>query len=103
MVKDPSTGRRVSRSNDASEHETIDVPHLRIVDEWLFQKVQERKAATSGEHKMMQPRSKRLLSGLLRCGACGGGMVIVGPDRGGIEAAARECLQKQGGSAARLE
>ncbi|NTC83778.1 recombinase family protein [Agrobacterium tumefaciens] len=83
MVKDPSTGRRVSRANDASEHETIDVPHLRIVDEWLFQNVQERKAATGGEHKMMQPRSKRLLSGLLRCGACGGGMVIVGPDRGG--------------------
>ncbi len=83
MVKDPSTGRRVSRANDASEYETIDVPHLRIVDDWLFQKVQERKAATSGDHKMMQPRSKRLLSGILRCGACGGGMVIVGPDRGG--------------------
>jgi site-specific DNA recombinase len=83
MVKDPSTGRRVSRVNDASEHETMEAPHLRIVDDWLFQKVQERKAATSGEYKMMQPRSKRLLSGLLRCGACGGGMVIVGPDRGG--------------------
>ncbi|WP_448951152.1 zinc ribbon domain-containing protein [Labrys neptuniae] len=26
---------------------------------------------------------KRLLSGLMRCGSCGGSMVIQGPDRGG--------------------
>lgn len=82
MVKDPSTGRRISRVNDASEYETIDAPHLRIVSDELFAAVQARKEDRT-KLGPKGPRSKRILSGLLRCGACGGGMAIVGFDRSG--------------------
>lgn len=82
MVKDPSTGRRLSRANDEAEIEVSDAPHLRIVAEELFNAVQARKESVY-KQKNKGPRSKRLLSGLLRCGACGGGMSLVGPDKGG--------------------
>ncbi len=83
MVKDPSTGRRISRINDDTEFERRDAPELRIVDADLFAAVQHRKEVTGGAHKAKMPRSKRLLSGLLRCGCCDGGMALVGPDRSG--------------------
>lgn len=81
VVKDPSTGRRVSRVNDASEHETMDAPHLRIVDEELFQAAQLRKERK--DYTLPLVRNRRILSGLLRCGSCGGGMAVVGADRSG--------------------
>jgi len=40
-----------------------------------------RNEATAASRR--QPKSKRLLSGLLRCGACGSGMVMTGCDRSG--------------------
>ncbi|WP_249729459.1 MULTISPECIES: recombinase family protein [unclassified Chelatococcus] len=83
MVKDPSTGRRVSRVNPESEWLTSDAPHLRIVDQETFDAVRGRKESRGGAHAAHAPRSKRLLSGLLRCGGCGGGMTIIGRDRSG--------------------
>lgn len=83
MVKDPATGRRVSRQNDASEFRLADAPHLRIVDQALFDMVQTRKETVGGEHASHAPRNKRVLSGLLKCGACGGGLVMIGHDRSG--------------------
>ncbi|WP_082553961.1 recombinase family protein [Rhizobium sp. Leaf453] len=83
MVKDPSTGRRVSRVNDEADYEETSAPHLRIIDDALFEIVQRRKAERGGEHSRTTPKSKRLLSGLLKCGACGGGLSIVGADRSG--------------------
>ena len=83
MVKDPSTGRRISRINAESEHERQDMPHLQIIEQELFEAVQERKNARGGEHAHKNPKSKRLLSGLLRCAACGGGMGMIGTDRSG--------------------
>jgi hypothetical protein len=47
-VKDPSTGRRVSRPNPPADWITQDVPGLRIIDDELWQQVKER-----------QPRSWR--------------------------------------------
>jgi site-specific DNA recombinase len=82
MVKDPSTGRRVSRANDPSEFEISEAPSLRIVADELFDAVQTRKEAVY-KQRNKGPRSHRLLSGLLRCGACGGGMSLVGADKGG--------------------
>ncbi|PST20096.1 recombinase family protein [Rhizobium sp. JAB6] len=82
MVKDPTSGKRLSRANDHEQIETIDAPHLRIIDEDIFEAVQGRKVAAA-KVGPKAPRSKRLLSGLLRCGACGGGMVMIGPDRNG--------------------
>ncbi|MGE0725864.1 MAG: recombinase family protein, partial [Alphaproteobacteria bacterium] len=33
MVRDPNTGRRISRINPASEHQVVAVPHLAILDD----------------------------------------------------------------------
>jgi site-specific DNA recombinase len=83
MLKDPSTGKRVSRVNAQSDWHTIECPHLRIVDQPLFDRVAVRMASVGGGHAAHAPKSKRLLSGLLRCGCCGGGMSIIGSDRSG--------------------
>jgi hypothetical protein len=33
MVKNPDTGRRISRPNTRDQRQTIEAPHLRIVDD----------------------------------------------------------------------
>jgi site-specific DNA recombinase len=81
-VKDPSTGKRQSRLNDPSEWVIHDVPELRIIDEELWQRVKQRqemmtvaKPENDGEGLSFRDfkRPKYLLSGLTRCGCCGGG------------------------------
>jgi site-specific DNA recombinase len=44
FVKDPSTGKRVSRMNPPEQWVTEDVPHLRIIDQDLWTRVQTRLA-----------------------------------------------------------
>jgi site-specific DNA recombinase len=83
MLKDPSSGKRVSRANPPSEWHTVNMPHLRIVDQTLFDQVAARMASVGGEQSTHAPRSKRVLSGLLKCGCCGGGMSIIGSDKSG--------------------
>jgi site-specific DNA recombinase len=83
MLKDPSTGKRVSRVNAPSDWHTVECPHLRIVDQALFDRVATRMASVGGCHAPHTPKSKRVLSGLLKCGCCGGGMSIIGSDRSG--------------------
>lgn len=82
MVKDPDTGKRVSRVNPASEWQTAEAAHLRIVDEATFQAAQAVKASKGGARPQAHRKPKRLLSGLLRCGACGGGMGLKDTDHG---------------------
>lgn len=84
MVRDPDTGKRVSRQNPESEWQHADVPHLRIVDQPTMDAVARRLA---GQHeryasKEYTPRRPRMLSGLLRCGSCGGGMTLDGQTQG---------------------
>jgi site-specific DNA recombinase len=76
MVRDPSTGRRISRPNKASEHQRVEAPHLRIISPELFKAAQERKIERARASQHTRKRAKRLLSGLLRCGCCGGGMSV---------------------------
>ena len=83
MVKNPSTGKRLSRINPESEWHTVEVPHLRIVDQSLFDRAAKCIEAVGGAQARHAPRSKRLLSGLLKCGCCDGGMSIIGSDRSG--------------------
>ncbi|WP_083948754.1 recombinase family protein [Aminobacter aminovorans] len=78
MVKDPDTGRRISRPNPESAWQEVPAPHLRIVPAELFQAVADAKSRYRPFSKTMKRNPKRLLSGLLRCGACGGGMSIHG-------------------------
>lgn len=83
MVKDPETGRRVSRANPESEWQVKEKPELAIVPPALFDAVQRRKAERAGVRPEQQRRNRHALSGLLRCGACGGALTRTGSDRSG--------------------
>ena len=79
MVRDPETGKRVSRTNPESEWQHADAPELAIVSRKLWdqaQAVRGRRDRTPSERRKHDPRHRRILSGLLRCGKCGGGMTM---------------------------
>jgi site-specific DNA recombinase len=88
-VKDPATGKRVPRLNPESAWIVEEVPHLRIVDQDLWDRVQARcqsiKASagvTKGKARKfwLNRRPRHLLSGLVRCGECGAKYAAVGRD-----------------------
>lgn len=84
MVKDPDTGKRISRPNPESEWERIEVPQLRIVSDEPWQIAQgTRRERVTPEIATKMRMPKRLLSGLLKCGACGAGMSTMGTDKTG--------------------
>ena len=83
MVKDPDTGRRVSRPNPPAERQWAEAPQLAIVDPDTWGQVQalkRQRAGTGGGHGARPARY--LLSGLMRCGACGGSLVVKDRRRG---------------------
>jgi len=95
-IKDPSTGKRVSRLNPESEWIIKDVQELRIVDDELWHSVRVRQGeiaekfanvteAVRKHHKKNRlngtRRPKSLLSGLVFCGCCGGPYSLRGADR----------------------
>ena len=90
-IKDPKTGKRVARPNPHDRWEIVEVPELRIVDNdlWGAVKLRQRDLSfeirrdDSGNALNRTHRRKFLLSGLLKCGCCGGGFTIVAPDRYG--------------------
>ena len=90
-IKDPDTGKRVSRPNPRSDWIVQDVPDLRIIDDELWEPGQGTPAAIlkrfetkPGPNKLNHThRRKFLLSGLLSCGACGGSYTVRGQDRYG--------------------
>ncbi len=89
--KDPATGKRVSRPNKSDKLIIKDAPELRIIDNDLWQAVKalqteaskraSPKPASSRENDTQAAKSgfwsnqrpKHLLTGLMRCGVCGGG------------------------------
>jgi site-specific DNA recombinase len=83
MIKDPETGKRVSRPNPESEWQRAEVPQLAIISKETFDQVQAIKSGRRTLSPALRRKPKMLLSGLLRCGSCGGGMSIKGTDRGG--------------------
>jgi site-specific DNA recombinase len=83
MVKDPDTGKRLSRPNPKNDWQTVDVPDLRIISQELFDAAQSRKLACGLTQPNQQRRPRHMLSGLLRCGACGAGMSTNGKDNSG--------------------
>nr|WP_210105635.1 recombinase family protein [Neorhizobium galegae] len=95
-IKDPSTGKRVSRLNPESEWIIKDVPELRMVDDELWHSVRVRQGeiaekfanvteAVRKHHKKNRlngtRRPKSLLSGLVFCGCCGSPYSLRGADR----------------------
>lgn len=85
MVKDPDSEKnhRISRPNDPKEWVVKDVPELAIVSTAQFDAVQKRKAALAHVYPGRQKRPRYILSGLLRCGCCAGGMSVSGIDSSG--------------------
>jgi len=94
-VKDPTTGKRVSRLNPREKWITTDIPALRIIDDDLWQAAKARQAelavtyaktiaatrAAFANRLNATHRPRSLLSGLLVCGCCGGPYALRGQDR----------------------
>jgi site-specific DNA recombinase len=85
-VKNPDTGKRVSRLNPPSEWMTHEVPALRIVSDelWTAAKARQqrtRHAVKSAGHLGRARRPQYLFSGLTRCGVCGAGFIMAGRNR----------------------
>lgn len=71
FLKDPATGKRVSRLNPESEWLRQETPELRIVDGQLWQAAQRLRESRGGTRPHEKRRPQRLLSGLIYCGGCG--------------------------------
>ncbi|WP_085558422.1 recombinase family protein [Azospirillum agricola] len=100
-VKDPTTGKRVSRINPPDAWIITKVPELRIIDDALWRAAKTRQEALAVAHagpiaavraafatRAANPlnaahRPRSLLSGLLVCGCCGGPYVLRGQGRYG--------------------
>ena len=81
FVKDPETGKRTARLNPEHEWIRTEVPHLRIIDDATWNTVQAIKAHYASRYGNQRQTKKRLLTGLVKCGACGGSMTIVNRER----------------------
>jgi site-specific DNA recombinase len=92
-IKDPDTGKRVSRPNRPEDLVIKEVHELRIIDDGLWKAAKkrqgERKAHWStGKLSFWDRKQPRyLFSGLMRCGACGGGFVNLNSTRVGCASA----------------
>jgi DNA invertase Pin-like site-specific DNA recombinase len=95
-TKNPKTGKRVARPNPPDRWERVEVPELRVVDDelWFSAKARQQSlrqtmgkalprshGSAAGNRLNEAHRPRFLLSGLLRCGCCGGPYAIVGRDR----------------------
>jgi site-specific DNA recombinase len=90
-VKNPATGKRVTRKADESDLIVAPVPHLMIIDRPLWDsahRVREGRAfekfGQSGYvRRPVLARKEYLLAGLLKCGKCQGAMTVTASSRVG--------------------
>ena len=89
FIRDPQTGKRVSRMNPPDQWIIKDIPELRIINDELWSKTKSRLAdiaasplATAIRENgfWSRKRAKHILTGLVYCGACGHPMAAVGKD-----------------------
>ncbi len=76
MMRDPATGKRVSRPNPTKEWQHAPAPHLAIIDDATWRTARDTRVARQKAPKHTLRRPRHLLSGLLRCGCCGAGMAV---------------------------
>ena len=107
FVKDPRTGKRLARPNPEDQWVVHEVPELRIVDQVLWDRVQDRLGAIRRSPSVQKAqetrfwehrRAKHLLTGLVHCGVCGGRYASVGKDYLACSAARRQgtCDNRRG-------
>ena len=85
-VKNPDTGKRVSRLNPTTEWMSREVPELRIVSDDLWSAAKSRQKHTWQAMKSTgtigaAKRPQYLFSGLTKCGICGAGFIMPGKNR----------------------
>ena len=85
-VKNPDTGKRISRLNPTSEWMSREVPELRIVSEEIWTAAKSRQKQTRHTMKTagaigVAKRPQYLFSGLTKCGICGAGFIMSGKNR----------------------
>lgn len=83
MIRDPDTGKRLSRPNPRGAWEIADVREYRILPEGQFEQAAQLRSPDRRKRPEQYRRPKRILSGLLKCEACGAGMTACGKDRSG--------------------
>ena len=76
FIKDPTTGKRQARANPRAEWLMAEVPELRIIDAETWEAAQNRRALSGSTPLKQRRRPEKLLSGLLRCGECGGSYIV---------------------------
>lgn len=88
MIKDPSTGKRVSRQNPESEWIRKPMPELRILSDDLWDAAKARQATLDKAKPALWQtnRPQYLLSGLTKCGVCGGGFSKINSSHYGCSA-----------------
>jgi site-specific DNA recombinase len=97
MVKNPETGKRISRPNPREEWQITQARHLRIIDDETWRLVRDLKAAKSRLATHVKRRPAHLLSGLLRCGCCGSGMSMHDRDKTGKRRIRCSAVRESGG------
>ncbi|WP_212376073.1 recombinase family protein [Acetobacter persici] len=95
-LKDPVTKKRVSRLNPESKWVIENVPELRIIEQDLWEAVKARQSKTTwsqksrgtGTHPLNAlQRPTYLLTGLSKCGCCGGGFSMISKNHLGCSTA----------------
>ena len=113
-VKDPATGKRVSRPNDRPAIQVVEVPGLRIIDDAIWDRVQLRLSAIRSTSGADNPdrvqfwenrRPRHVLTGRVFCGCCGGAMSNIGKEYLACTAARRQgiCDNQRGVRRSELE
>jgi site-specific DNA recombinase len=89
-VKNPDTGKKVSRLNPESAWVITEVPELRIIDQDLWDAVRARQGAMKTKNTDVpiwdRRRPRTLFSGMMACGCCGGGYSKISRDHFGCTA-----------------
>ena len=87
-VRNPATGKRVAKPNPEDQWVISDVPELRIIDQALWDAVKAYQGKLDAKPNYYdKQRPPKLLSYLLKCGVCGGGLSIMAQGRYGCSTA----------------
>ena len=113
-VKDPMTGKRLARPNPEDQWIVEAAPDLRILDDELWNRVQQRLVAIRTSPSVSKAREARfwehrrarhLFTGLMVCAECGSSMIAVGKDYMACDHARNQgtCSHKRGVKRDRIE
>ena len=113
-LKDPTTGKRLARPNAKELWIIEEVTHLRIIDDHLWNTVQERLDGIRHSQSVSKARETRfwehrrarhLFTGLMVCAECGASMIAAGKDYMACDHARNQgtCTNKRGIKRDRIE